>query len=78
MNQNPCSNHEVHMLFEHELYLTSLKMSPGPEVIKLEFILNSKYSAMIGCLRTCVRKQPIIALYFESVIFCEFFGICQM
>ena len=20
---------------------------------------------MIGCLRTCVRKQPIIALYFE-------------
>ena len=21
---------------------------------------------MIGCLRTCVRKQPIIALYFES------------
>ena len=22
---------------------------------------------MIGCLRTCVRKQPIIALYFKSV-----------
>ena len=21
---------------------------------------------MIGCLRTCIRKQPIIALYFES------------
>ena len=29
MNQNPCSNHEVHMLFEHEFYLTRLKMSSG-------------------------------------------------
>ena len=26
----------------------------------------NKMSAMIGCLRTLVRKQPIIALYFES------------
>ena len=26
----------------------------------------SKYSAMIGCLRTRECKQPIIALYFES------------
>ena len=25
-----------------------------------------KTNAMIGCLRTRVRKQPIIALYFES------------
>ena len=24
---------------------------------------NSKYSTLIGCLRTRVRKQPIIALY---------------
>ena len=39
---------------------------PGLEVIKLEFILRLKKSAMIGCLRTRVRKQPIIALYFES------------
>ena len=27
---------------------------------------DSKESAMIGCMRTRVRKQPIIALYFES------------
>ena len=27
-----------------------------------------KYSTMIGCLRTRVRKQPIIALYFEFEI----------
>ena len=25
----------------------------------------SKWSALIGCLRTHVRKQPIIALYYE-------------
>ena len=29
---------------------------------------SSKLSAMIGCFRTCVRKQPIIALYFENVL----------
>ena len=29
-------------------------------------LYNSKYRAMIGCLRTRVRKQPIIALHFES------------
>ena len=28
-------------------------------------VSNSKYSTMIGCLRTRVRKKPIIALYFE-------------
>ena len=38
---------------------------PGLKVIKLEFIFKLKKSAMIGCLRTRVRKQPIIALYFE-------------
>ena len=29
---------------------------------------DSKLSAMIGCLRTRVRKQPTIALYFETVL----------
>ena len=39
---------------------------PGPEVIKLEFILKLKIKRnQIGCLRTHVRKQPIVALYFE-------------
>ena len=28
-------------------------------------VSNSKLSAMVGCLRTRVRKQPIIALYFK-------------
>ena len=28
-------------------------------------VSNSKQSAMIGCLRARVRKQPIISLYFE-------------
>ena len=27
---------------------------------------------MIGCLRTCVRKQPIIALYFKSERYSSF------
>ena len=39
---------------------------PGLEVIKLEFILRLKKSTMVGCFRTRVRKQPIIARYFES------------
>ena len=29
-------------------------------------VSDSKQSTMIGCLRTRVRKQPIIALHFES------------
>ena len=29
-------------------------------------VSDSKERAMIGCLRTRVHKQPIIALYFES------------
>ena len=30
---------------------------------------------MIGCLRTRVRKQPIIALYFESEIELQFYNL---
>ena len=30
---------------------------------------------MIGCLRTRVRKQPIIALYFESENVLKFYNL---
>ena len=30
---------------------------------------------MIGCLRTCVRKQPVIALYFESENELKFYNL---
>ena len=30
---------------------------------------------MIGCLRTSVRKQPIIALYFESETVLKFYNL---
>ena len=30
---------------------------------------------MIGCLRTRVRKQPIIALYFESELILKFYNL---
>ena len=30
---------------------------------------------MIGCLRTCVRMQPIIALYFESENELKFYNL---
>ena len=30
---------------------------------------------MIGCLRTHVRKQPIIALYFESELVLQFYNL---
>ena len=38
-------------------------VSSGLEAIKREFILKFKKGAMIGCLRTLVRKQPIVVLY---------------
>ena len=48
-------------------------LKSGLEVIKLEFILKLKIKRMIGCLRTRVRKQPIIALYFEFEIVLKFY-----
>ena len=30
---------------------------------------------MIGCLRTRIRKQPIIALYFEFEIVLKFYNL---
>ena len=51
------------------VYGVSLSLShwyPGLEVIKLEYKLRLKIKRNIGCLRTRVRKQPIIVLYFES------------
>ena len=30
---------------------------------------------MIGCLRTCVHKQPIIALYVESELVLKFYNL---
>ena len=56
------------LIYNKCIRITSYTLSKGPglEVIKLENKLRLKQSAMIGCLRTRVRKQPIIALYFES------------
>ena len=34
-------------------------------VIKLEYSFKLKINTLIGCLRTRVRKQPIIVLYLE-------------
>ena len=62
----------------------SILTQPGLEVIKLEFILKLKIkcndwllaeSAMIGCLWTRVRKQPTIALYFESVTVLKLYNL---
>ena len=48
--------------------------APGLEVIKLEYSLRlKKKSAMIGCLR--IRKQPILALYFESENELKFYNL---
>ena len=44
----------------------ALKRSPGLQVIKLEYSLGLKINSNDWWLRTCVRKQPIIVLYFES------------
>ena len=46
-----------------------------PRLYNLSSFSNSKYSAMIGCFRTGVRKQPIIALYFESEAVIKFYNL---
>ena len=45
---------------------------PGLEVIKLEFILRLKIKRNDWLL---VRKQPIIALYFESETVIKFYNL---
>ena len=55
----------------------------GLEVIKLDFILRLKIKrndwlladTCPHCLRTRVRKQPIIALYFESENVLKFYNL---
>ena len=42
-----------------------LNYKPGPEVIKLEYSLKLKKIKRNDWLLTDIRKQPIIALYFE-------------
>ena len=51
-----------------------------PRGYKLLFILKLKKSAMISCLRTRVRKQPIIALYFEFETLLKLYnlGACRV
>ena len=57
---------EVHGYYGHD--------KPGLEVIKLEFILKVKIKRNVWLLAdtTRVRKQPIIALYFEIEIKLKF------
>ena len=47
------------------------QLRPGHEVIKLD----SNQSTMVGCLRTHVRKQPIMAPYFESETVLKFYNL---
>ena len=51
--------------------------NPGPEVIKLEFILKLKIKRNEWLLAdmTCVRKQPIIAIYFEFETVLKFYNL---
>ena len=61
----------------HHVYcfLARLMVLPGLEVIKLEYSLRLKIKPMIGCLRTRVRKQPIIVLYFDSENDLKFYNL---
>ena len=43
--------------------------------IMLASAQSSNYSAMIGYLRTRVRKQPIIAIYFEFETVLKFYNL---
>ena len=49
---------------------------PGPEDIKLEFILKLKIKRNEWLLAdTCVRKQPIVVLYFEFETVLKFYNL---
>ena len=48
---------------------------PGLEVIKLEYILRLKIKRNDWLLAARVRKQPIIALYFESENDLKFYNL---
>ena len=62
--------------FVHDRVPTAVRKIPGPKVIKLEFILKLKIKrTMIGCLWTCVGKQPIIAVYFEFETVLKFYNL---
>ena len=51
-------------------------MNAGLEVIKLEFILRLKIKRNDWLLvDRCVRKQPIVALYFESKTVLKFYNL---
>ena len=50
-------------------------MGPGIEVIKLEYNLKLKIKRNDWLLRTRVRKQPIITLYFEIENELQFYNI---
>ena len=71
-NVNPdfdhiCKNQQKTKLYENQ----------ASRLKKLEFILKLKISAMIGCLRTRVQKQPIIALSFEFETYFSFITSVQ-
>ena len=47
----------------------------APRLYNLSSFSNSKYSAMIGCLRTRFHKQPIITLNFEFDTVLEIYNL---
>ena len=47
----------------------------GLEAVKIEFNLKLKIRHNDGCLGTRVRKQPIIALYFEFENVLKFYNL---
>ena len=66
----------IGVYFTVELTNSSLE-TPGLEVVKLEYSLRLKIKRnhQIGCLRTCLRKQPIIVLSFESENLLKFYKL---
>ena len=53
----------------------ALKRSPGLQVIKLEYSLRLEINRNDWWLRTRVRKQPNIVLYFESENELKFYNL---
>ena len=56
----------VNPLYQSEMIAKIERTHNSDYKFKTSTVSDSKYSAMIGCLWTRVRKLPIIALYFES------------
>ena len=62
--QNPCSNHEIHVLFEHGFYLKKSKLGPDLHVWRYTGMRCGRDGSFRRCFRSrkrCTRIYDVVA-----------------